>query len=186
MVGSVKLAQPRTKALVLICLCAAGACGGNRYGYARTYEPIGDERDWLERAETVGYEQVRRNPETSKDRLLSWFGLVTKIESSGPKARATMTLRLHQARHLCAGESSSSCRVTVSEKAMGPFTALLDMRPEDAKGRQRIWGGSLLRVYGRPTGEFDDQGGPIVAVSYYRHWPLGTYVTTGARRVLRR
>ena len=62
----------------------------------------------------------------------------------------------------------------------------LTLRPEDTVGTDRVWTGSLLRVIGAPTGEFDAEGGPVLAAAYYRHWPRGAYVTTADRARMRR
>jgi hypothetical protein len=76
--------------------------------------------------------------------------------------------------------------VTVSDRQSGPFTAKLAIRPEDQSGQDRLWTGSLVRVYGHPTGEFDEEGGPVIQAEWYRHWPRGKYVTTGAAASMRR
>ena len=55
------------------------------------------------------------------------------------------------------------------------------LEPEDKTGRDRLYAGSLVKVYGHVTPEYDDRGGPIVKADYYRHWPRGNYVTTTAR-----
>ena len=163
-------------------LFATGCGAGGDYGFARTYRPLGEEDDYLEQASEVSYEEVRRDPADYRESMLSWFGIVTGVEGS----TVHMTYRTHQERHLCRDETSRSCRVTVSERPGGAWSAVLQMRAEDQDGQERIWNGSLLRIYGSPNGEFDSDGGPIVQATYYRHWPRGTYVTTGASGVMRR
>jgi len=37
----------------------------------------------------------------------------------------------------------------------------------------------LLKVYGHVENDFDDRGGPVLGVDYYRHFPGGTYVIAG-------
>lgn len=166
-----------------------GCASAGRYGYAREYVYLPDERAYGERAdETAVYDEVRRFPERFNDRLISWWGIVTDVElsSNGP-ARVTMQLRTHQARHLCADETETSCRVTINERDGGSFTALITLAPEDQVGENRVQPFSLLRVYGTVIpGEYNREGGPILRVQYYRHWPRGQYVTSSAASVLRR
>ena len=173
----------------LVFLATLASCGGSgQYSYAREYEPLSEEEDLFEKAETVNYEDVRRDPEAYKTKLVSWFGLVTGVttDRTTGKAKVSMDLRFHQERHLCFDQFDSSCRVTISERSGGPFTAIIELRPEDASGENRLYEGSLLRVYGKPNGEFDDQGGPILVASYYRHWPRNTFVTTSMQSKMRR
>ncbi|MBN1655830.1 MAG: hypothetical protein JXA30_18840 [Deltaproteobacteria bacterium] len=172
----------------IILFAIFASCGsGNQYGYAREYEPLSEEEDFFEKAETVNYEDLRRDPEAFKGKLVSWFGLVTNVEKDRTgKARVSLDLRFHQDRHLCFDQFDSSCRVTISERSGGPFTAILDLRAEDAGGEGRLYEGSLLRVYGRANGDFDEQGGPILVTRYYRHWPRNTFVTTALQTKMRR
>ena len=173
---------------VLAIIIAAAACGGHQYGFARQYEPLSDEEELYENAETVSYEELRRDTTAYRERLIGWFGVVTeaRTDPATGETRAAMELRVHRKRHLCADHLENSCRVTVSEKTIGPFTTVIRLRPEDTEGKNRVYRGSLLKVYGSPDGEFDDQGGPIIRARYYRHWPRGTFVTTAAIGVMRR
>ena len=173
---------------IVAIIVLAAACGGPQYGYARQYEPLSDEEELFEKAEAASYEVLRRDPEAYRQRLIGWFGVVTGVQTdpSGGTSRVMMQLRFHQERHLCSDQFESSCRVTVSEKEGGPFTALLTLRPEDKEGQDRVYQGSLLKVYGTSTGEFDEQGGPLISVRYYRHWPRGKYVTTALTGVMLR
>lgn len=169
--------------------CAAG-CGGGRYGYARTYQAWGDEGPYLERAVELTYEDVRRFPDRHADELLAWFGTVTEVaelDADSGEATLRLVLRAHRDRHLCADETSGSCRVTVSERPVGPFTAFLTVREEDrAEGPDRLWTGSLVKVYGRVTDAGTEETGPTIQVEWYRHWPHGTFVTTAAAGSMRR
>jgi len=176
------------RAILLSLLVLAGACGGGLYGYAREYEPLGEEDDLLEEATPVNYEDVRRDPADYRSTTLSWFGVVTNVEpeGSGAGALVALTHRTHQPRHLCGDETAASCRVTVSDRPGGPFSIHLEIRAEEREGTDRLYTGSLIRVYGSPTGEFDSEGGPIIEARWYRHWPRGKYVTTGASGSMRR
>lgn len=162
-----------------LLLLVAGCASTNAYGYTRTYEPLADEEPFAEQATDVSYEDVRRDPETSKNLVVAWFGTVTTVNAQGAHAKVALVQRYHQERHQCSDEFESSCRVTITPKEGGPFTAELDIRPEHSQGRDRIAPGSLLKVYGHVEDAFDDRGGPILKVDYYRHFPAGTYVIAG-------
>jgi hypothetical protein len=173
--------------LSLLGLSLAACGGGGRYGYARAYEPIDGERAYMERSVDASYEEVRRaRPEEQPN--VSWFGVVLGApEISGGTARVRLSLRAHQERHLCATENADSCRVTVTERELGTFTAQIAIRPEDASsGTDRLWQGSLVRVYGRSQGEEDASGDPVVVADWYRHWPRNTFVTTAMSGRMRR
>jgi hypothetical protein len=175
--------------LLLVCLgVGLSACGGGGpYGYARTYQPLKDEKTHYNNAQTATYEEVKRDPNGYQDAEVAWFGVVRSVgELPDGRARVSLSLRAHQERHLCADERASSCRVTVSERDLGPFSAELVLRPEERHGQDRLWVGSLVKVYGHPTGEYDEDGGPVLRATYHRHFPRGTYVTTAQRAGMRR
>lgn len=171
-------------AAVTVVGCGAG---GGRFGYARQYEATTAEEPYYERAVQVSYEEVRRQPEAYEEHTLAWFGNVTKIDkNAGGTWTVGLELRFHQPRHLCRDHSGDSCRVTVSTKVGGPYSATLTPHNEDMAGKYQLQVGALIKVYGTPTGEFDDNGGPIIAATYYRHWPVGTFVSTGGSSRMRR
>ena len=168
-------------------LVVLSACGGGQYGYDREYVTLGDEDPYMSQVGEVSYEDVRRDPADYQSATLGWFGIVTSVERDADNRTLIHgTHRIHQRRHLCSDQTSGSCRVTVSDRQSGPFTAIVDIHPEDREGEMRLWAGSLVKVYGSPTGEFDTEGGPILQAEFYRHWPRGTYVTTGAAGSMRR
>lgn len=173
---------------VLLATVLLSACASNPYGYAPEYVPLSDEEDYYERAIDQSYEDIRRDPSSFANSTISWFGIVDSVKPIGHDGQATiaLTLRFHQPRHLCSDQFDSSCRVTISDKEGGPFTALLTLREEDIAGQYRVYAGSLLRVYGKPVADYDDRGGPILKVEYYRHWPRGNYVTTNRSVNMRR
>jgi hypothetical protein len=130
----------------MVALGLAGlmiGCGSGQYGYARTYAPWGEEGTYLPREVDLSYEDVRRFPDRYAEDLLGWFGVVTEIEQldrQTGEARLRLVLHAHQERHLCADETPGSCRVTVSDRSIGPFTVLVRVRPEDlAQGTGRLW-----------------------------------------------
>lgn len=167
----------------------AGCASAGRYGYAREYVYLSDERAYGDRAdETAVYDEVRRLPDRFNDRLISWWGIVTDVENSNNgAARVTMQLRTHQARHLCEDETDASCRVTINDRDGGSFTAVVTLSPDDQAGENRVQPLSVLRVYGTVMqGDYNREGGPILRAQYYRHWPRGQYVTSSAAGALRR
>jgi hypothetical protein len=171
--------------LFLIALCA---CASDPYGYAPQYLPSSEEKPFVEGAVEPSYEEVRRDPAAYQGQRIAWFGIVAEASSVDPsgETRLTLTHRFHQPRHLCADQFDSSCRVTISAREGGPFTALVHLRPEDASGRNRLYTGSLVKMYGRVTNDYDARGGPVFRIEYYRHWPRGTYVTTNRANNMRR
>lgn len=166
-----------------IGLALLGCSGAGRFGYARTYVPLGEEDRYLRLAEESVYDEVRRMPDRFRNKLISWFGVVTDVQpAASGEARVAMQVRTHQERHLCEEPEEHSCRVTVSEQSGGPFTAVLRLSPDDRAGENRLQPGSLVRVYGDVVvGEYDAQGGPVLRARHYRHWPRGQYVTTALR-----
>ena len=176
--------------LVGVSCCCGGltACGaGGQYGYTRTYEPLLSEKGHFEQAQELPYEQVKTAPYDYKNTEVAWFGVVDGL-SDLPDAHTQLQLevRTHQARHLCRDEYEDSCRLTVSQTTTGKFVVRLKLKPDEKKGKDRVWVGSLFKVYGRPTGDYDEAGNPILDVTYYRHWPHGTYVTTAQRSAMTR
>ena len=163
-------------------------CASNPYGYAPEYVPLSDESAYSDKGLELSYEEVRRDPLSHGKELIAWFGVVDNVKKLGAsgEVRVSLTLHIHQRRHLCSDQFDSSCRVTISEKEGGPFSALITLRPEDRAGVAGVHSGSLLKVYGHVTPDYDDRGGPILKADYYRHWPLGNYVTTGRARNMRR
>ena len=140
------------------------------------------------RAEEPVYDDIRRAPEPYRGRLVSFFGVVRSVgHGEGGASRLALQVRTHQERHLCEEDSESSCRVTVSARDGGAFTAVVTLRQEDLDGENRLQTNSLVRVFGTVTpGEYDPEGGPVVQVQYYRHWPRGQYVTTASADSMRR
>lgn len=171
----------------LVLFALVPACGGGGpFGYAHEYSTISGEDAYLHRAVDTSYEEVRRaRPEDQT--FVGWFGVVVEPPvTEGDTTRLTLSLRAHQDRHLCSTSSSDSCRVTVSEREIARFTALVHVHPEDAaEGPMRLSVGSLVRVYGTSTGN-DANDFPIIAAEWYRHWPAHYYVTTAAASSMRR
>jgi hypothetical protein len=171
---------------VLSFVAVLAGCGGNIYGYSRTYEPLSDEEDFYESASAPTYEEVKRDPAEFRAQRIGWFGIVKELRREGRKTVVSMSHRAHVDRHLCSDMEADTCRVTVQERSEGDFSAIVRLQPDDAGGQNRVQINSLLRIYGKPNGDYDASGGPVLVAEYYRHWPRGQYVTTAARGSMRR
>jgi hypothetical protein len=173
-------------AWLFVLLWLLPACGSNLYGYARTYQPLGDENPHYRDAVPLEWDEVRRFPDRYADDVVGWFGVVRGIEVlDDNRVRVTAEYRTHQERHLCRDAGEDSCRVTVSASSPGNFTAELDLIERDRTGPDRLGPGSLVRVYGTPTAAESDATGPILQTRYYRQWPVRRYVTTAAAGAMR-
>jgi hypothetical protein len=145
------------------------------------------EKRHFEQAQQRPYEEIKAAPYDYRNTEIAWFGVVTEIaELADRRSQLRLSFRVHQARHLCRDEFQDSCRVTVSEQSPGDFTARLKLREGEKDGQERVWIGSLLVVYGKPTGDYDDRGDPVIEATFHRHWPRGYYVTTAQRGAMRR
>jgi len=171
----------------LLTLLCAGCFNAGPYGYDRVYRPLASEQGHYDAAEQLTYQDVLREPNAYAHTEVAWFGVVSSV-SAGPSGTSVvyLQLRAHQARHLCREESRDSCRVTVGQADLGAFSVELVLHPEDELGRKRVGPGSLLKVYGTPSPEREGDNMPMLISTYYRHWPIGTYVTTAARNAMPR
>lgn len=179
----------RTAARLAGFVVVMGCASSNPYGHGRTYQAQDAEQAYLEAVKDVSYEEVRRDPSGYSGQLLGWFGVVTALEAlPNDEATLALDLRFHQPRHLCRDQSEDSCRVTVSKRAGGPFTTRVKLPAGSEFGSiERLNIGSLVKVYGKATGEFDARGGPVLATEWFRYWPHGAYVTTtGSAATMRR
>jgi hypothetical protein len=164
------------------------SCGAGKYGYDVKYKPIKAEKKWMKKATEINYEEIRRDPMQYADATLGWFGVVEEVLS---EQGGTFTLlcqyRTHQKRHLCEDKfDKRTCRVTVSKKSPGTFTTTIKAEDEaDIMGKNKIQTKSLVKIYGNATGDYDDEGGPVVETHWFRHWPPGQYVDTSAASFMR-
>jgi hypothetical protein len=194
-------ALPISSALIGIAVVAliTVGCGAGPYGFSRYYTPLGDEEDLYEKTAEYPYQAVTSDPADYQDKTLRWFGIVEQVDPADDgRYRVRMSHHQHQDRHLCDGETDSSCRVTVHFKSSGGFTALIKLRQEDVvPGLDKVQPGSLLHVYGKvrcrydeddeeTICDYDDLGGPLIDGIYYRQWPARYFVTTRAASSMRR
>jgi len=181
-----------------ITALAASACGPGPYGFARYYVPTDAEKPFDKQSSELPYSIVAADPAKYQDRLIAWFGIVKQVTpAKDGKHLVVLSHNSHRERHLCEGQSTRSCRVTVNFKETGIFSAILALRPEDLKpGLQKLQPGSLMRVFGKVrcskdeddalTCEYNDQGGLVLDGVYYRQWPSEYFMTTRAAEALRR
>lgn len=145
------------------------------------------EKGHFEQAQELPFEQVKTAPYDYKNTEVTWFAVVDDLrELPDGQTELELAVRIPQARNLCRDEYEDSCRVTVSTSSPGKFITRLTLSEKEKAGKQRVWAGSLMKIYGRPTGDYDDRGHPVIAATYYRHWPHGYYVTTAQRGAMKR
>lgn len=165
----------------------AGACSSaGAYGYSRTYAPLEGEDAAVADAREYDPVMADRQAEEWKRGSVQLFGVVSKRSPApGGLTLLEVSLRRPEARNLCADESSSSCRMTVTAKSFGQLRLLAKLAPEDDTGATKIEAGSLLRIVGK-LAQTPGADKALVRVSWYRHWPGDQYVTTAAREHMRR
>lgn len=171
--------------VVIVSVAALGCGGAGPYGYARTYEPLGDEEGFHTRASNVNFAAVAGDPLGYSTELISWFGVVDEVERGQDGAEVAVSMRLHQARHLCAQQESDSCRVTVSDREVGRFVVTVSATTHGAHLGE-LARGALVHVYGSPLAEGSTSEVVALDPAYVRVWPPATYVTTGAAGAMRR
>ncbi len=181
--------------LVVALLCG---CGAGPYGFARVYEPSEVEKPYHDRSRGYPFGIVAAKPHEFQGQLIAWFGIVKSVkQTEDGRYWIRMSHNTHRERHLCDGETNSSCRVTVHFKSTGEFSALLHIDQKDlVPSLDKIQPGTLLRVFGsvrcatddegKPTCEFDENGGLVLEGEFYRQWPARYYVTTRAMSTMRR
>ncbi len=158
------------------------ACGTpSPYGYARTYVPSNAETQAQAKSRDLDLVMARRQPEQWAGQPVSFHGVVSVVSERQGILEMELSLRRLQRRNLCRDASEESCRVTVSDKAFG--TVRVKARIDPAS--EPVQAGSLLRVIGRFEPPTQDEP-PSVNATFYRHWPAEHYVTTAARKYMRR
>ncbi|MCP4197434.1 MAG: hypothetical protein GY762_09835 [Proteobacteria bacterium] len=184
--------------IMLLALLFSAACGPGPYGYARYYAPTKAEKPFFKQAGKHPYRVVAATPDKYQDILIAWFGIVQTIKATEDgRYIIHLSHNKHKERHLCEGESGSSCRVTVHYKSTGSFSTITGLKPAEVKpGLDRVQPGTLMLIYGKVQCDktadeqlqcaYDDHGGLLLKSVYYRQWPARYYVTTRAAEALRR
>ena len=170
---------------VVSVLCACSSAGP--YGHSRTYSPLDAESSALEGATEYDPVMATRNPEKRQGKTISLFGVVMQRDSGDAgTAYVKLSVRTLEPRNLCDADDEDTCRTTVSDREHAVVHAQLKLSGDDDLGRYSVGVGSLVRIVGRLTDDYDQDGTPVFRASYYRHWPRGFYVTTADRDHMRR
>lgn len=170
--------------LILTCLLSVSCYNAGPYGYARYYIPLDDEEQY--QVVVPIYNEVKRQPNLFANKLIAWFGVVESIEEGQEYDKIRLSYRLHIERHLCEDETEASCKVTISNKTIGSYTAIIKLNTEDKDGRNKVKIGSLIRTIGKISKNSTPESEPVIDVIYYRHWPRGQYFFAGMRKYFRR
>lgn len=165
------------------------ACGGGgQYGHAVNYVPLSDEEKATKVAKEYDPVMFQRQPEQWRGKPVALFGVVTaRNPGSGGTANITLSVRRLEPRNVCESHADEdTCRVTVSDADFGLVHALVVLHGDDDVGEHSVGGGSMVRLVGTFSEEVDsNDGGPIMHVTYYRHWPRYFYVTKAAAQQMR-
>ena len=126
------------------------ACSAGPYSFSRYYEPLKEEEPYHEKGREYTLGSVTARPQDFVDQLIGWFGVVKKIErQKDGRYLVQFAFHKHKERHLCEGETASSCRVTINQRSSGRFSALLEIKPEHLiPSLDKIQPGTLMKVYG--------------------------------------
>ena len=176
-------------AWLLSSVLFATACGGGgQYGHSVNYAPLGDEQKATSTAKEYDPVMFQRQPDQWRGKPVALFGVVTnRGAGAGGSAYVTLSVRRLEPRNVCESNADEdTCRVTVSDADFGLVHAQAVLHGEDDVGEHSVGGGSMVRLVGTFGEEVDpNDGGPIMHVTYYRHWPRGFYVTKSAAKQMR-
>jgi len=165
---------------LLLPLLVLGCHSAGPYGFARNYQPLSAEAAASQGAREFDPVMAERDKDEWHKGLTSLFGVVkSRTAAKDGGAYLTLSMRTLSERNLCSDFDEDTCRVTVSEHEHATLHAIVKLANEDDIGQYSVGKGSLLRVVGKLSDEVDtDDGGPVLRVSYYRHWPRHYFVTT--------
>jgi hypothetical protein len=167
----------------LFALVLLGACSsGGPYGFARNYDPTGDEEDALEGATEYDPVMAGRRENDWVGKKVWVFGVVESVARNDDNSLdILLSIRGLQGRNLCQAKEEDTCRVTVTDQEFGRVHTIA---PEAADGPIRP--GSLLRVVGpileKPHAK---TGNWVIEAQFERHWPGTEYVTIRDREFMR-
>jgi hypothetical protein len=180
-------AMSRHLSLLLFVLVAACG-GGGQYGHSVNYAPLSDEEKATKSSKEYDPVMFQRQPEQWHGKPVALFGVVTnRGAGTAGNAYVTMSVRRLEPRNACDSHNDEdTCRTTVSDADFGLVHALLVLHGDDDVGEHSVGGGSLLRLVGTFGEDVDpNDGGPVMRVTYYRHWPRAFYVTKAAAQQMR-
>ena len=180
---------PRALLALLVLLAAAAGChGAGPYGHSPRYVELDDETTAAAGAREYDPVMVERQPEEWRKGTIVLFGVVLS-RTAGPGGQAMLKLGVRRLdpRNLCDNEhDDDTCRVTVSDKDFGVVYVLTQLRGDDDTGPKAVGIKSLMRVVGTLGQETSpSDGAPILHASWYRHWPVFTWVTRASARDMR-
>jgi hypothetical protein len=174
--------------IVLLVSSWVAAChSSGKYGYSQVYSPLDAEEDAAESARELDPVMSQRDAEDWKKAKVSLFGVVkARKDAPGGNAWLTLSMRTLADRNLCDSPDEDTCRVTIGEREHAVVHAIVKLTGEDDIGKDAIAPGSLVRVIGRLADDVGPDGAPVLASTYYRHWPRGEYVTMSDSSHMRR
>lgn len=178
----------RSTAAIALFVCAAGCAGAGPYGHAPRYVELSDETAAAAGAREYDPVMVQRQPDDWRKGKITLFGVVESRAPGGSgQALLKLSVRRLDPRNLCENEhDDDTCRVTVSDKDFGVVRALVTLGGGDDIGPKAVGQRSLVRIVGTLGQDVSpDDGTPILHASYYRHWPVYTYVTHASAPLLR-
>ncbi len=149
------------------------------YGHSPRYVELDEETAAASGARDYDPVMAERQPDEWRKSKVVLFGVVeSRAPGAGGQALLKLGVRRLDPRNLCESESDEdTCKVTVSDKDFGAVWALTPLRGEDDTGPKSVGLKSLLRIVGTLGQDTTPDGAPIVHATYYRHWPVFTYVT---------
>jgi hypothetical protein len=165
-----------------------GCSGAGPYGYSRTYTPLDEEEKALGNSKEFDPVMAQRVPDEWKKARVNLFGVVkARKEAAGGGAYLTLGMRTLGTRNLCDEADEATCRVTVSAREHAAVHVVVRLRSGDDFGKLSVQPGSLLRLVGRLGDDVDPaDGGAVLLVEFYRHWPRGEFVTMADSEHMRR
>jgi hypothetical protein len=158
------------------------------YGHSPHYAPLSDETAALQGAREYDPVMSAREPDEWRKGNVWLFGVVdSRAPGAGGAALLKLSVRRLEPRNLCESErDEDSCRTTVSDREFGVVYVLAELKGEDDTGPKSVQLKSLVRIIGKVGQDVSPtDGAPVIRASYYRHWPVYTYVTRAASSHMR-
>jgi len=169
----------------LLPLAVTLACrSAGPYGYSVEYAPGDEETKTVAGSREFDPVVFDREKEEWRKGTVNLFGVV---DSRAPGAQGAALLKLSvrrlEPRNLCKDpRDEDTCRVTVSDKDYGVVYAQVALHGDDDTGPKAVAAKSLVRLVGTFGEEVNaTSGAPVLHASFYRHWPVGFYVSKDAR-----
>ncbi len=175
-------------AAVFSALGLAGCHDPGLYGHSAHYAPLSAEANAAQNARDYDPVMFTRMPDEWKKATLSVFGIVeSRTPGQGGAAMLKLSVRRLEPRNLCeTDKDEDTCRVTVSDKDFAVVYALVKLSEGDDTGPKSVGQKSLVRVIGTVGEDVNTaDGAPIIRATYYRHWPVYTYVTRASAASMR-